>query len=199
MSTKRGQERQRAAGSWAASEQGLVRRGRRRGSRRRWRKRRGRGVAKNEALAARWFREAAGADSPLAQLRLSRLLADGRGVEKDPAEAARWYLIASERGLQDPYMDDWLTRLDAPTRKAAADAAALWRRVRGGRMQAVASVDDPSGPGQADPGERGAGPAPADPARAAAPGMPGPSSGPPPAEPPAAPADTPAPVDKTAQ
>ena len=56
----------------------------------------GRGVQKDEAVAARWFPEAADADNPLAQVRLARLFAEGRGVEKDPAEAARWYLIAKE-------------------------------------------------------------------------------------------------------
>jgi TPR repeat protein len=86
----------------------------------------GRGVQKDEAVAARWFRQAAAADNPLAQVRLARLLADGRGVEKDPAAAARWYLIARARGFRDDFMEDWMIRLDAPTRAAAEAAAAQW-------------------------------------------------------------------------
>ncbi|MDQ3558384.1 MAG: sel1 repeat family protein, partial [Pseudomonadota bacterium] len=99
----------------------------------------GRGVPRNEAVAARWFREAASADNPLAQMRLSRLLAEGRGVETDPAEAARWYLIASNRGVQDDFMDNWLAGLDPPTRDAAAEAAERWARARGGRVKAASN------------------------------------------------------------
>lgn len=107
----------------------------------------GRGVSKNEAVAARWFREAASADNPLAQVRLARLLAEGRGVDKDPAEAARWYLIASSRGVQDDFLDDWLAGLDPPTRDAAEDEAESWARTRGrGSVQTAAANPDASGP-----------------------------------------------------
>ena len=50
---------------------------------------------------------------PSAQVRLARLLAEGRGVDEDPRQAARWYLIAKDRGLEDDFMEDWLSKLDA--------------------------------------------------------------------------------------
>lgn len=98
----------------------------------------GSGVAKDEATAALWFRQAADSDNPVAQIRLARLLAEGRGVDADPAEAARWYLIAKARGLQDDFLDDWLMRLDPPTRTAASDAAQRWTSARPRWVQAAA-------------------------------------------------------------
>lgn len=98
----------------------------------------GRGVKKDEAVAARWFHEAAGADNPLAQIRLARLYAQGRGVDRSAAEAARWYLIAKSRGLQDAFMENWLTGLDKATLSAATEAAGQWTRFRRGPGQPVA-------------------------------------------------------------
>jgi TPR repeat protein len=106
----------------------------------------GRGVPKDEATAARWFREAADADNPLAQVRLARLLVDGRGVDADPAEAARWYLIAKSRGLQDDFLEDWLTRLDQATREAGQQAAERWTSSRPGWVQAAAAPAEESAP-----------------------------------------------------
>lgn len=97
----------------------------------------GRGVDKNEARAAEWLRAAATADNPLAQVRLARLLAEGRGVERSSEDAARWYLISKQRGVEDEFMNDWLTRLDKPTLDAAMAAADLWAQSRGEVRQAA--------------------------------------------------------------
>jgi hypothetical protein len=50
----------------------------------------GRGVRKNPAEAARWFRDGARLGDPLAMTRLARLLEEGIGVRKDAAEARSW-------------------------------------------------------------------------------------------------------------
>jgi TPR repeat protein len=97
----------------------------------------GRGVTKDEAGAAYWFGLAAEADNPAAQVRLARMLAEGRGVEKDETAAARWYLIAKERGAEDTFMEDWLLRLDQPTREEAAVAAEKWTSSRGWTLAAA--------------------------------------------------------------
>ncbi len=98
----------------------------------------GRGVEKDEAAAASWFKRAAESDNPVAQIRLARLFADGRGIDKDPAAAARWYLIAKDRGLDDAYMEDWLSKLDAEKLKTARAAADEWARSRQRWMQVAA-------------------------------------------------------------
>jgi len=51
------------------------------------------------ALAARHFRVAADAGSPLAQYNLGRLHEAGLGVPRDTAQAVRYYRMASEQGL----------------------------------------------------------------------------------------------------
>lgn len=90
----------------------------------------GRGVTKDEAVAAYWFRQAADADNPAAQIRLARLLSEGRGIDEDPAEAARWYLIAKRRGMEDGFLEEFVTNLDEATLQTATEQADRWRNAR---------------------------------------------------------------------
>jgi hypothetical protein len=69
----------------------------------------GRGVAKNDAEAARWYRKAAEKGSSTAMSKLGDMYAQGRGVAKNDAEAARWYRWAAEEFKKDAdaAYDDW--------------------------------------------------------------------------------------------
>lgn len=58
----------------------------------------GLGMAKDEALAARWFRKAADGGQDAAMTNLGALYEAGRGVKKDDAEAALWYRRAADKG-----------------------------------------------------------------------------------------------------
>ena len=86
----------------------------------------GDGVAKNEAGAAALFRKAAIKGNPVAQDRLSRILADGRGAPKNPVEATKWHLISKAGGETDLMLDDFVNSLDADTRAAGEKAAKPW-------------------------------------------------------------------------
>jgi hypothetical protein len=55
----------------------------------------GRGVPKDLAQAAYWYRKAADQGNPSAQMNLGYLYVSGIGVARDPAEAAKWYRRAS--------------------------------------------------------------------------------------------------------
>jgi TPR repeat protein len=55
----------------------------------------GRGVSRDEAQAADWFRRAALRDHPGAARQLALIYAEGRGVDKDPDMAAVWSRIAA--------------------------------------------------------------------------------------------------------
>jgi hypothetical protein len=58
----------------------------------------GRGVERDEAAAAVWYRAAAEQGLATAQSNLARLYDLGRGVEPDAEEAAIWYRRAAEQG-----------------------------------------------------------------------------------------------------
>ena len=58
----------------------------------------GLGVAKDEAEAARWFRQAAEQNHREAQYRLSTCYHEQLGVAKDDAEAYKWSLLAAAQG-----------------------------------------------------------------------------------------------------
>ena len=57
----------------------------------------GRGVAKNDTEAAKWFRVAADKGYAPAQNDLGFFYAEGRGVKKDDAEAVKWYQRAADQ------------------------------------------------------------------------------------------------------
>ena len=58
----------------------------------------GRGLAKDQSAAARWFERAASLGLAPAQYRLGAMYEKGIGVPADPAAAKRWYLKAAEAG-----------------------------------------------------------------------------------------------------
>ena len=58
----------------------------------------GRGIAQDDAEAAKWHRKAAEQGDPFAQSRLGWMYEKGRGVAQDGAEAVKWYRKAAEQG-----------------------------------------------------------------------------------------------------
>src|SRR5437867_3525709 len=58
----------------------------------------GRGVAQDDALAARWYGQAAAQGYAPAQTSLGSMYAQGRGVAHDDTEAVRWYGQAAQQG-----------------------------------------------------------------------------------------------------
>jgi len=58
----------------------------------------GRGVSRDEAEAARWYRQAAEKGYAPAQYDLAVFYAVGRGVTLDAAQAITWYRRAAEQG-----------------------------------------------------------------------------------------------------
>jgi TPR repeat protein len=61
----------------------------------------GRGVAKDEKEAVKWYRKAAEQGLASAQLNLGFMYAQGHGVTKDERVAAEWYRKAAEQGNQE--------------------------------------------------------------------------------------------------
>jgi TPR repeat protein len=59
----------------------------------------GRGVAPDDAEAARWFERAAEQGEPMAQYNLGASYAEGAGVPKDMTAAARWFRRAADQGI----------------------------------------------------------------------------------------------------
>ena len=58
----------------------------------------GRGVAKNDAEAVRWFRRAAEQGNASAQFNLGAMLIQGQGVAQNDAEAVQWFRRAAQQG-----------------------------------------------------------------------------------------------------
>ena len=58
----------------------------------------GKGVAEDDAEAAKWFRKAADQGYAQAQTNLGVMYAEGDGVAKDRAEAIKWWRKAAEQG-----------------------------------------------------------------------------------------------------
>ena len=58
----------------------------------------GRGVAKDEVEAEKWYRKAAEQGYARAQNNLGRMYADGRGVVRDDVEAVKWFRKAADQG-----------------------------------------------------------------------------------------------------
>ena len=82
----------------------------------------GRGVAKDPAQAAIWYRKAADQGELSAQFLLGAAYQDGNGVERDYAKAAAWYQAMADRG--DPRGQIALGKLyenGIGTRREAAD------------------------------------------------------------------------------
>ena len=58
----------------------------------------GRGVAKDEVEAVKWFRKAADQGNASAQFLLGLMYDTGQGVAKDEGEAYKWYLLSGAQG-----------------------------------------------------------------------------------------------------
>lgn len=61
----------------------------------------GRGVAKDSAEAAKWFRKAADQGNANGQFELGYMYENGKGVAKDEVEAVKWYQKAAAQGNAD--------------------------------------------------------------------------------------------------
>ena len=59
----------------------------------------GKGVAKNDAEALRWYRLAAAQGYANALFNLGTMYANGQGVLQDYAEAVKWYRLAAAQGF----------------------------------------------------------------------------------------------------
>jgi len=85
----------------------------------------GEGRPMNFAAAARWYKRAADAGNPIAQLNYAELLETGRGIARDRAAALMWYDRAARQG------NDWAVKQRA--RLAAEAAKPKKRRPPGSR------------------------------------------------------------------
>lgn len=77
----------------------------------------GRGVTKDNAEAAKWFRKAAEQGNANGQFELGYMYESGKGVAKDQAEAAKWYQKAAAQGNTDA-----MRRLENAAAKASQEA-----------------------------------------------------------------------------
>lgn len=77
----------------------------------------GRGVAKDNAEAAKWFRKAADQGNANGQFELGYMFESGKGVAKDETEAAKWYQKAAAQGNTDA-----MRRLENATAKSRLEA-----------------------------------------------------------------------------
>jgi TPR repeat protein len=59
----------------------------------------GRGVARDDQAAIRWYRAAAEKGLAEAQFELGKVYDTGTGGPRDPFEAVRWYRLAAQQGL----------------------------------------------------------------------------------------------------
>jgi len=79
----------------------------------------GRGLQRDEAIAAQWFRSSAEKGNVVAQNRLARLLSAGRGVERDDVAAVGWHILARKGGVGDARLDLLIETLSPDQRKRA--------------------------------------------------------------------------------
>ena len=69
-----------------------------------WMFRHGKGVSKDAAEAARWFKLSAGQGHANAQVNLGVMYEYGIGVDKDADESEKWYIFAYDQGfVKDEY------------------------------------------------------------------------------------------------
>ncbi len=99
----------------------------------------GRGVPKDEALAARWFGLAAQQGYRPAQYALARMYLKGRGVPRDVPRAVAWLRPAAEKGYTPAQL--LLSRIyfagRGVTQNTALSLAWLKRAARGGNASAM--------------------------------------------------------------
>lgn len=98
----------------------------------------GKGVTRNDALAAIWFQKAASKGNANAQFALGSLLVGGLGVRQDLVAAYTWLTLAADDGLpalrqQAILLREEAARLMRPDEVAkATQAAAAWSPRRSG-------------------------------------------------------------------
>jgi uncharacterized protein len=91
----------------------------------------GRGVAKDNEEAMRWFIAAADQGLPRAQASLGTMLVEGRGIPKDVGRGLSWLTLAKDTaGLDEGWIRDAYARAyaqaDAEERKTAQTSAIEW-------------------------------------------------------------------------
>jgi TPR repeat protein len=89
----------------------------------------GRGVGRDAAQAAQWYRRAADAGDTTAQGTLGTMYAMGLGVERDDAEAYFWFDLAA--GADGPNQQKYAAnRQQVGTRITVEELAEVQRRVK---------------------------------------------------------------------
>jgi hypothetical protein len=81
----------------------------------------GRGVAQNDAEAAKWYRKAADQGDVRAQVALGHMYKSGRGVARDLAEAQRWF----DKAARPPHVVPTPPRVVTPSPSSRANRRAL--------------------------------------------------------------------------
>jgi hypothetical protein len=87
---------------------------------------RGDGVEKNEEIGAQWLLVSAQRGNVIAQNRVARVLAAGRGLKPDPIEAAKWHVLAKRGGRDDPWLEEFISRMNEADRSEAQKRADAW-------------------------------------------------------------------------
>ena len=89
----------------------------------------GRGVAKSDVEAVKWYRTAAEQGDVVAQYNLGTMYENGRGVEKAEAEAARWYHKAAKQGnARAQHSLGWMYEAGHGVEKSDAEAVRWYRK-----------------------------------------------------------------------
>ena len=84
------------------------------------------GDQRDLSAAAGWLKRAAGTGNAIAQNRLAHMYAKGIGMTIDKVEAGKWHILASRSGRSDTWLEEFVSKLNANTRRAALAAANRW-------------------------------------------------------------------------
>lgn len=86
----------------------------------------GDGITRDEARAARLFRQAALRGNPVAQNRYARVLSTGRGTAQNSVEACLWHNLARAQTISDPQLDRVCETLAPANREEVAKRLENW-------------------------------------------------------------------------
>lgn len=81
----------------------------------------GQGVAKDMAIAAKWYLRSALNGSTDAQFNIGLMYENGRGVQRDYARAYKWFDLATTAGGMRPNVADAITARNRVATKLTAD------------------------------------------------------------------------------